>query len=229
MRKCDRQPTIHKSQPLCTTEPTSADSRYHSLAHYQFGHQLCVPVYRGDYVRHQRVSDRQQSFHSWRDVGLLTAEAPAKAAVSYLLLLFLETWQCELQPSHTVYISSLTKKRVEKEYLCKCFTKIGWHYWDLLREIRASHDYIPSPFHLRIGYYGDDLPQSLSSDHYFLSGLVSANCRPAHSVQPNWPNQMLGLRSGLPRHFLTANRIPVIVWALCLHSGISCTLNHRHG
>lgn len=116
MRKCDRQPTIHKSQPLCTTEPTSTDSRYHSLAHYQFGHQLCVPVYRGDYVRHQRVSDRQQSFHSWRDVGLLTAEAPAKAAVSYLLLLFLETWQCELQPSHAVYISSLTKKRVRMFY-----------------------------------------------------------------------------------------------------------------
>lgn len=130
---------------------------------------------------------------------------------------------------HTLFTSALWQERGEKEHLCECFTKIGWHYWDLLRKIRASHDYIPSPFHLRIGYYGDDLPQSLSSDHYFLSGLVSANCRPAHSVQPNWPNQMLGLRSDLPRHFLTANRIPVIVWALCLHSGISCTLNHRHG
>lgn len=70
-------------------------------------------------------------------------------------------------------------------------------------------------------------PTASSSDHYFLSGLGSARRRPAHSsVQPNGPNQTLCTGFGLPRLLLTTDWIPVIVWALCFHSGISCTLNH---
>lgn len=70
-------------------------------------------------------------------------------------------------------------------------------------------------------------PTASSSDHYFLSGLGSARRRPAHSsVQPNGPNQTLRSGFGLPRLLLATDWIPVIVWALCFHSGISCTLNH---
>lgn len=54
IRKCDHPLTysslpiahlMHESPPQHVTEPASCDSRYHSLAHYEIGHQQCVPAY----------------------------------------------------------------------------------------------------------------------------------------------------------------------------------------
>lgn len=71
----------HTPRPLiCTSVRDRANIQWQQisqLTHYEMGHRLCVSVYRGDYVRHQTVSDRQHSFHTWGDVEL-TAETPVK-------------------------------------------------------------------------------------------------------------------------------------------------------
>lgn len=73
-------PTNLCSRSRPSRHPATADHR--GLAHYLIGCRPRVSVYWGDYVRRQTASDRQQSFHTWGDVGLLTAEPPAKGVRS---------------------------------------------------------------------------------------------------------------------------------------------------
>lgn len=188
-----------------------------SLSHWTSA--VCVSVYWADYVRHQTVSDRRTSFHTWGDVGLLTARTPAKG------LCFVNS-AVGFKTIAVVWISFVVKKK--KNLI------VFYQRWMTLLKLTQVGQDIPWLHPLSMSISGSvtmemAYPRCLSSDHYFLSGLGTASWRPAHSsVQPNWPNQTLGRGSGLPGLSRSqTDPIPVIVWALCFHSGISCALNHR--
>lgn len=94
-----------------------------------------------------------------------------------------------LVPGKTLWFTTITPPRPKKMF---------YQHWTALLKLTQVGQDIPlitSPLylHLWIGYHGDFLSQSFSSDHYFLSGLGDATRCLAHSFeQPNWPDQTLG-------------------------------------